>query len=193
LEDFVIHDETSANQRTDADLLGVRFAFRRENYLKPMIDHPPVANCKSFVNVVIAEVKSSGCELNGPWTDRGKQNVQRVLRAIGCFPDNEIEKVAAAVYRTGRYESHDVTCRLLAFGDREGKLAIRNVPQILFNEMLIFIHARIREYRDQKKSVGNWSSDGQEIHRLADTISNVEEFVAQARTFFGLRVDEHGT
>ena len=37
-ENFIVHPDRGPNQRTDADLLAVRFAHRKENLVRPMTD-----------------------------------------------------------------------------------------------------------------------------------------------------------
>ena len=187
LENFVIHDDVSSNQRTDADLIGVRFANREENILNPMTDDPSIARCETLVSVVIAEVKTSECSLNGPWTRPADENMQRVLRAVGCFPKSAVELAGNALYKAGMYQDAHCTCRLIAIGARRCQaLPIRAVPQILFADMLRFIHQRFHEYERQKASVGNWSKDGQELARSARGTS-LDQFLAWANGYYGLR------
>jgi hypothetical protein len=50
-----------------------------------------------LIDVAIAEVKTSRCTLNGPWTRQDRQNVQRVLAAIGCVPMRHAIKKWAAL------------------------------------------------------------------------------------------------
>jgi len=146
LENFIIHPDEGSEQRTDADILGVRFQHRSENILRPMQDDPQVSECPTYVNVIIGEVKRGYCALNGPWTQPVSANMQRVLRALGCFEIAELEIAAQALYRNGFYQTPAATCRLLAFGNQKGDLPIPNVPQILFSEMIAFIFERIRQY-----------------------------------------------
>lgn len=187
LENFIIHPETGGNQRTEADLLGVRFKHRSELLENPMEDDPKYVDCITFCNVVIAEVKRGQCALNGPWTRPEDQNMLRILRAIGCFDENTVADAARALYNNGRYQTDQVTCRLLAFGHREGEIAIQGVPQILFGDVINFIHKRFRDYSRQKASVGNWPTDGQKLRELADTHRNsCDRFERDVRAFFGL-------
>lgn len=103
IESFVVHPERSGSQRTDADLLAVRFPFRAER----LFDNPAdimaddvelLALSRALIDIVIAEVKTKRpCTLNGPWTRPDKQNVHRVLAAIGCLPSDQIEAAAADI------------------------------------------------------------------------------------------------
>ncbi len=186
LEDFVIHPDTGPNQRTDADLLGVRFAHRRENHLYPMIDDPRVSRSATFASVVIAEVKRGECALNGPWTLESDENMQRVLRAIGCFPEATIGLAASGLYKYGKFQTPEVSCRLLAFGDKKGQLPIANVQQILFDDAIAFIHKRFQGHFDQKASVGNWAQDGQDMARIARREGDSGRCRTELRKLFGL-------
>lgn len=183
LENFIIHPDRGNEQRTDADLLGVRFANRSENPVLPMADDPVVADSSTFCNVVIVEVKKGRCELNGPWTRQDDENIQRVLRALGCFPESEVNLVAKELYKQGRYATADVTCRLLAFGDYVGHLAI---SQIMFDHMIQFIHNRFKAYRRQKSSIGNWPLDGRILRQMADRFPVFDDFKRAVRCYFGL-------
>ena len=90
-ENFIVHPDIDPNQRTDADLLAGRFAQRSENLSRPMKDDLTVASCKTFANVIIAEVKTGACALNGPWTNPRAEDMKRVLKAVGCVPESAIE------------------------------------------------------------------------------------------------------
>jgi len=187
LENFVIHPDQGNDQRTDADLLGVRFAHRAENPVRPMADDPVVTDCSTFCNVVIAEVKKGRCALNGPWTKPKEENIQRVLCAIGCFPESAVNLAAGELYSTGLFTTENVTCRLLAFGDhRAESLPIAAVPQILFNDMIRFIQRRFSNYIREKSSVGNWTWEGQELRHLAENNVEMGDFVKSVRALFGL-------
>ncbi len=68
---FVVHpDRPRESQRTEADILAVRFPFRCElatsdNHLADHSDFRSIGK----TDVIIAEVKRGACKLNGPWTD----------------------------------------------------------------------------------------------------------------------------
>lgn len=188
IENFVVHPDTGVNQRTDADLLAVRFQHRAE-LLCPMEDDPQICDQGAFADVILAEVKRSVCSLNGPWTRPDEQNIQRVLRAIGCLDNEQIEEAAAALYNRGRYQSDLVAVRLVAFGDQKGNL-IPEVRQILFNDMITFLWKRLKHYYRQKASVGNWPQDGQELRAAFDRCGRkLPVFRTEVRRVFGLRND----
>lgn len=167
IENFIVHPDTGTSQRTDADLLAVRFKYRAENIQRPMTDDNPVIECDSFCNFIIAEIKSGLCALNGPWTDPEKENMQRVLRAIGCIDEERIQKVASQLYHCGIWQDDQVSIRLFAIGDRKAELQIPVQQQVTWGDVIAFLIRRFREYRDQKSSVGQWTPDGTKLRKLA--------------------------
>lgn len=71
---FIVHPDLirpdePRDQRTDADILAVRFPHRCELFTsgQPMRDHE-VFDSGGLIDLVIAEVKHGRCRLNGPWT-----------------------------------------------------------------------------------------------------------------------------
>jgi hypothetical protein len=93
IENFVVHPERRGSQRTDADLLAVRFPRRAERLFDDpndimADDEQGLRLSHDWIDVVIAEVKTNQpCTLNGPWTQPDHQNVPRVLAAIGDTRD----------------------------------------------------------------------------------------------------------
>lgn len=186
IENFVIHPDRGANQRTDADLLGVRFASRAENIVMPMADDPNLVRPTSYADVVIAEVKTGLCALNGPWTNPDQENIQRILSAIGVLPVLKRNSAAVSLYENGQFQDKCASIRLIAIGDRKAELTPA-VTQILFDDILEFIHRRFDAYERQKSSVGNWASDGQELRRLSAAHRNdLKLFREKARDLFRL-------
>ena len=190
LENFVIHPDFGTQQRTEADILAVRFKHRQELQINPMRDDPVISECPILCNVIVAEVKRGQCALNGPWTNRGDENMHRILMAIGCFDESVIKKAADALYEKAQYQNDFVTCRLFAFGDRHGELSIPGIPQVFFNDVLQFIHSRFREYSRQKSSVSNWPKDGQILKQLVDAYRDLSRFKQEVRRLFSLSFEE---
>ncbi|NUL82603.1 MAG: hypothetical protein HUU60_07775 [Armatimonadetes bacterium] len=186
IENFVVHPDTGANQRTDVDLLAVRFRHRAENLMEHMVDDLECCLCDAYANVVIAEVKRGVCALNGPWTRKDDGNIHRVLAAIGCLDQDKIAAAADALYEEGAYRGEIVQLRLMAFGNQEGKLPIP-ATQILFDHMIQFIWERFKAYDRQKRAIGNWADDGQALRRIFDENRRTQARFANAvRQCFGL-------
>jgi transposase len=199
IENFVVHPERNGSQRTDADLLAVRFPHRAER----LFDNPNdimaddqqrLLLSRDLIDVLIAEVKTNDpCTLNGPWTQLDRRNVHRVLAAIGCFPAGIIEQAAADIYRTGVHVSDlGLRIRLVAVGrDRCNDLAAiyPEVVQLIWTEMLAFVWDRLHRYRQQKAQVDQWDAQGKEIKRLADRSHDEGAFIERALHLMGVRND----
>lgn len=160
-ENFIVHPDRGRDQRTDADLLAVRFAHRAENLQRPMEDDRRVLSCGTFANVIIAEVKTSECRLNGPWTDPERRNMQRVAKSIGCVTDAAIAEACQSLYQTGKWSDASATIRLFAIGERKApSLIIGAEQQLTWSEIIEFCRQRFKNYEREKSSVGQWSEDG---------------------------------
>ena len=183
-ENFIVHPDEGRNQRTDADLLAVRFMHRAENLLSPMQDDPRVADCNSFPNIIIAEIKTGRCALNGLWTDPARMNMERVLRAIGCVDELGVQQAASCLYENGLWHNGIVSVRLFAVGEEKQKLVIPETQQLIWSEIIPFLIERFREYKRQKSSVGQWTADGKKLQRLA-----LKTDVAAIRQLFGLSAE----
>jgi hypothetical protein len=185
-ENFIVHPDLGSNQRTDADLLAVRLAHRSENLLEPMEDDPKVAACTTFTNVVIAEVKTGRCSLNGPWTNPEDENMRRVLKAIGCVPGSALSLATEVLYKKGSWSDTFTTVRLFAMGEFQTHgLSIPMSQQITWDTVINFLIGRFKDYRTQKSSVGQWTQDGQELRRVALQ----KEPEPEIRRLFGLSLD----
>lgn len=181
---FVVHPDVGRNQETDVDVLGVRFPYRAENLINPMRDDHHFTKIQNKSLVVIAEVKSGRCALNGPWTKPERRNMQRVLRAVGAFPEHECELVAESLYNKGQYISQLYHVTLLCFGremNQEVRGHYKKVPQILWPDVLSFIYRRFHEYRTQKVSHPQWDSHGQDLWRTFEQSSTEDAFTSGVR------------
>jgi len=179
---FVIHPDEGRNQETDADVLGVRFPYRAENMRRPMKDDPSVVGAPGKVHIVIAEVKSGICALNGPWTKPERKNMVRVLRAIGVFHSKEADTAAKALYETGKYSGSKSDVSLLCFGRDKSDTVSQTypaVPQITWNQALTFIFNRFREYRREKSSHPQWDKTGHTLWNASDATREVAVFLQQ--------------
>jgi hypothetical protein len=96
IRNFLLHPERSGGLRTDADVVGVRFPYRREYGME---DHP-LFEGSTRIEFVIAEAKAhEPCSLNGPWKDPHKTNINHLLRSIGPLPADHVVLAAEALYR----------------------------------------------------------------------------------------------
>lgn len=183
IENFIVHSSGSSGQRTDADLLAVRFPYRKEldrDSDCPMQDDRTTLQLEpSKIQIMIVEVKTNQpCTLNGPWSASEKENVQRVLDAIGCLED-DVELAADAIYKRGSYSDDKLSIRLVAVGrDLNGELASRfeNVIQLTWNHVLEFIWERFTKFERQKTDIEQWDEVGKELHTLSKQSGSNQEF-----------------
>lgn len=196
-ENFVVHPEKKRDgQRTEADILGVRFPFRAER----LIDEPrnvmkddaeKLGLSQNKIEVVIAEVKrNEPCKLNGPWTDKSRKNIQRVLAAMGCLHHDRLEMAAEDLYTVGVHESDPLLrVRLIAIGrevSREPNTMLPQVTQLVWNDILAFIWRRFKQHKGQKRDVNQWNEPGKRIKRLADDSTDEDTFVLEAMKCMGV-------
>jgi hypothetical protein len=167
IPNFIVHPEGPREdgaypQKTDVDVLGVRFPFRAENRMRPMPDFE-LFTAEKRTMVVLSEVKTDQCALNGPWTDPQRQNMQKVLCAGGFRPVDQVEAIATSLYQTGLWEGESLSIRIVCFGARHNSGVERShpkVPQLLWREhVLPFIYRRFDQYRLEKKMHHQWDDD----------------------------------
>jgi hypothetical protein len=202
IENFVVHPVSSGGQRTDVDLIGVRFPHRAER----LIDDPDDIMQDDFdrlnlsadrVDVVIAEIKRGPCALNGPWTEQERQNIHRVLAAIGALPSGCIEAAAKALYTDGLYDKAELPrIRLALIGrERDPEIAEKysGITQVTWNHVLAFVWHRFDQYHKQKTQVDQWDGTGQRLKMLANGNAK-SDFVAKVSEMMGVVcVDPDGT
>jgi hypothetical protein len=169
IPNFVVHPEVGNDQRTDADLLAVRFPHRREQLMTALSDDDVFTEEAAKIQVFFVEVKSSRCSLNPSWTDPAKQTLNTIVRALGFVPENEADKAAESIYATSHYSNKTILARLVCIGATPGALGTRftGVTQIVFEDILRFIHGRFCEHDSQKRSHDQWDDFGQYLYRVA--------------------------
>jgi hypothetical protein len=178
LVNFVLHDPSGGTQRTDVDILGIRFPYREEMPQRPMQDHEIFSRVKDKPYVVIAEVKRGPCRLNGPWTDSKRDNMKLVMAALGIFRRADWCKVAASLHECGLYCDARYRVSLVCVGESENnELAARypDVPQLTW-EAIKFIYNRFKLYRDQKAHHPQWDEDGQRLWDCFSKCKSAAEF-----------------
>lgn len=198
IENFVVHPKLYGGQRTDADLIGVRFPFRAER----LIDDPTdlmqddakrLQLLPDRTDIVIAEIKTGRCALNGPWTSEESQNIHRVLAAIGSLPTSIVADAANALYSSASFDDPDhPRIRLILVG-RETDAAIAEkyagITQLTWTEVLSFIWQRFDRYKRQKAQVDQWDGAGRLLKKIAAQEDH-DEFVNKVREMMGVRVDQ---
>jgi hypothetical protein len=132
------------------------------------------------IDVVVVEItRNKPCKLNGPWTLDDKQNVNRVLAAIGCLNgDKRIQAAAAAIYKAGLYREDRLQIRLIAVGLNTNPDLPEQATQLVWRQLLEFMWKRFNKYKNQKKDRSQWHFDGQRLYQMAIAFE-LESFVQQ--------------
>lgn len=146
---FVVHlDQDKAErtedgrhiyQRTEADLIGVRFVNSKEIIFA--FDGEKVMVDDSFITVlcplkkealfVLVEVKTGLCMMNGPWTNRRKENMQRVIRRLGfALDEDQVQEIADDMYTTGRYEDEHYVMQYICVGNEKIMASTTNIKML---------------------------------------------------------------
>ena len=126
----------------------------------------PGADGIALVDIMIVEIKKGRCCLNGPWTDPGRQNMNRVLYAMGAFGEDMVPKVAAALYQQNYYADDQYRFRLFALGGETNWALRSEVVQITWREALEWIYDRLHKYWRIKAQHEQWDHLGKELYRV---------------------------
>lgn len=178
---FVVHPDEGQEQQTEVDVLGVRFPYRAELLEQSMEDDSLFTVEMKRPYVVIAEVKTDQCKLNGPWTKREKRNMHRVLAGIGVVPPDKRDAAADALYEAGEFQDENVRLSLCCVGASENPDHTTRFPlvrQILWPRITDFIFKRFRTYYFQKIAHKQWDRTGQLLWNLVKNSPSADEFGA---------------
>lgn len=181
---FIIHPEIRGPQETDADILGVRFPYRTELVHNPMKDDNIFNFPPNKPYVVIAEVKTNECALNGPWKNKEKQNMPKVLKAIGVFPEDMIDDVEDRIYDNGYFENDLAYLTLCCVGSKINKQLKKDYPnllQITWDSILRFIYKRFTEYSNQKADHPQWDDTPHKLWTCSKNSKDIEHFVKKIK------------
>jgi len=181
-ENFVVHPDSGSNQETDVDVMGIRFPYRQENLVDPMQDDTTLNYPDNKILIILGEVKLGECALNGPWTNRSRNNMYRVLMAIGAIKKDEAITVAEELYTKGYYKNDEYEIGLLLFGKHKNidiNERLPHIRQVTWNQILTFIFHRFKKYRRTKGSHGQWDSDVKQLWVVSQRLPRgaVEEFL----------------
>ena len=197
MKNFILHPRSRGSQRTDADLLGVRFPHRAERHfddpndiMEDDFDGPSLS--RHLIDVVMAEIKTNQpCALNDAWTMRSRANVDRAIASIGCLPKDRVAAAATEVYRFGANSSDSVfRIRLVAVGRVFSTRLAGTHPkaiQIVWRDLLGFMWRRFRAYRRQKRDVGQWPQEVRSIQSVERECRDQASFVGDMLRRMGVR------
>jgi hypothetical protein len=163
VQNFVVHPvkpEEGSQQRTDADVLGLRFPKRQEIVGgDPLVDHPAFEDA-NLPLLVIGEVKTGRCRLNGPWTRPEQENVLNVLRSFGRMSTAPFEAISKALYENGRFVGDDLEAGLLCFGSDRSRELSEDVLQFTWEEVFGFVFDRYQTFWRAKCQNQQWPPIG---------------------------------
>jgi hypothetical protein len=188
IQNFVVHPVTSKEgtvQRTDADVLGVRFPGRREVVGgDPLVDHDAFQNAPRPL-LIIAEVKAGRCRLNGPWSRREAENVTNVLRSFGKMATASFEAIAEGLYENGRYQSGELDATLICFGATRSQNLPQGILQFTWEEIFGFTFDRYESFRRAKCQNQQWPSVGRFLWDQSKDIDRAV-YVSETLKAFGV-------
>ncbi len=179
IPNFIVHPDRGVGQKTDVDILAVRFPYRAELLENSMVDDEAITSITRKPLIIIAEVKTARCRLNGPWVRKGARNMQRIFRAVGAFPFGETELVAESIYKKGVYENESYYITLVCVGKTINNGVMRDypaVPQLTWDDILSFIYNRFNTYIEQKRYHSQWDKVGQLLWDSFTASNDVNEF-----------------
>jgi len=163
VQNFIVHPvgpDEGSQQRTDADVLGIRFPKRQEVVAgDPLFDHPVFQEARQPI-FVIAEVKAGRCRLNGPWSRREEENVKNVLRSFGEMSPVSFDTVSKAIYDNGRFQADSLDARLVCFGSDRSRDLREGVLQFTWDEVFGFIFDRYQAFWRAKRQNQQWPAIG---------------------------------
>lgn len=189
IRNFLVHRDGPGSQRTDADLIAVRFPFREE---LNMTDHPLFGGLRS-TTMMFAEIKSSGvCRLNGPWKAAHARNLHRVLGAMGPFGVEDVDSVASELYASGGATGRAIDVSMVAIAERESPDLRETHPlavQLSWGEVLDFLYHRLVDYRMQKADHNQWEMSGHRLYQHAVQAAGLRQFRDAILEESGVRAD----
>lgn len=162
---FIVHPETGSDVRTDVDVPAVRFPYRCERLIEPMEDDTILTQVSQKPFVIVAEAKAPPCRLNESW--RKRDNLERIVRAVGAFSNGEIKDAVDGLQKEGSYESCSCRMTIACFGCATKPQLQEEFPgilQVTWQHVLEFIHDRFSEYPDQKRAHGQWPAIGRKLY-----------------------------
>ena len=153
IRNFVMHPDEGRRQRTDVDMFAVRLPYRSELLSSPMEDDPQIALNRSRLQVFLAEVKTGACNLNGPWTDPARRNMERAIRAAGAIPLEHVNEAASEMYTKGHYSLNHYSLTMLMAGSIYNPELKQNTLLCLRSSLQICSDSYLTAFRMPRREV----------------------------------------
>jgi hypothetical protein len=160
IPNFVAHGQPSS--QTEVDVLAVRFPHSQEYPDDVGVLQIPAGK----TDVLLAEVKASKCKINPPWKGGSKGDpLENVLRRVGLFDASTAVEAANELYTHRLYpprqalDSSSYIIRMVCFGNEKDQ-SLRDVTQILWPGVILFIGSRFHQYEADKADHDHWDRFG---------------------------------
>ena len=95
-----------------------------------MVDSERFRRHRDKAYVALAEIKTGVCRLNGPWTSPERENMQRVLSALGVLAPHEIDFAAQQIYDNGHFENQLHYVSMVCFGSEPRDEITERYPRV---------------------------------------------------------------
>lgn len=176
IPNFILHPQESGSARTDANVVGIRFPFRKE-FPGDDVDDPVLGCSPTKPSLFIVEVKTKEIYLNDTWTSRPKENIEKLITNIGFLQEKKkIAEVSESLYDSGRFNGvGDYYWSFALVGNEEDIAGERvdgrykSVPRIFWTHICKFIHQRMRTFSKAKRNHSQWDCLGQKLYDLAES------------------------
>src|SRR5262249_44491398 len=97
LRSFLVHGDRRGDDRTEIDVVGVRFRHRREHLSKPMLDDNWVERAGRTI-VVFCDAKMGARDFNRAWSNQRRKIMESFLALVGAVPRGLWDQVACELY-----------------------------------------------------------------------------------------------
>ncbi|MEO2015171.1 MAG: hypothetical protein ABGZ53_12445 [Fuerstiella sp.] len=174
IPEYVLHSDQQGRAVTDADLLGVRFPYSHVSIRDiTMVDDRWVSEVTypGQTLIVIAEVKTGKCHVNGPWTDPKREGMEKVVRRIGFVKEEMIPEITKKLYDTLHWYNDDFRVQYVAVGERtnhELTRRYRALKQLTWADIAHFLFERFHSFGTVKGIHDQWPRFGREFARAVE-------------------------
>lgn len=189
LNNFIVHGDRKEGPRTEIDQLGVRFRYRREHLVQPMMDDEWIEQANRTI-VVFCDAKEGPQDFNDTWTTNSRKVMESFLALVGVMPSDCWDHVARDLYDCGfsRPKADLLVTTLLIHEDKDRKVQPRwpQAPRIQLTDALRFIHKRFYNFHNPKEAHGQWKPSGHRLWNLYDNHKHDEaRFVSEVAREIG--------
>lgn len=159
---FVLHSDAPRRPITDADILGVRFAHSQEFLRGVRMTDDRWLSEVTYPNqtlLIIAEVKASLCQVNGPWTSRDSGGMEKVISRIGFAPDDMTQNIAASLYNMLHWQNDDFRVQYVCIGktaNHDLTRRYRELRQLTWDAIASFLYERFSSFGLIKGAPQGW-------------------------------------